>query len=690
MSLNNKFSTELNMHRLLKRQLKRYGVDIEDAPQEFQSFIESISEAYKGFDEDLRQAELTLELSSQELFKVNEELKKNVESKTAEAEDLTTQLESVVNNVTEVIFQTNTIGEWTFLNPAWEELTGYSIQETLNTSFTKYVYKDDKPFSKESLNPLLTGVQDSSRYTIRYITKDGGIRWVEIFVRITKDNEGNFIGTSGTLNDVTERLVAQEEVRRLALVAQKTDNVVIITDKYGKIEWVNEIFTVLTGYELEEVLGKKPGSFLQGEKSSKQTIADIREAIKNRSSYVGEIYNYGKGGKGYWLDISITPIIDENSELQGFIAVESDITQRKKAEEILNDNRAQLSEAQSIAQVGSWEYTVEDQKLTWSDELYRIYEMEIDSPVNMDLYHHLIHREDLPEFHKAVDEAFESKKEYSLEHRVVLADGKQKYILGIGKPIVSEDGEVKALRGTAQDITQRKESENQLLEYAQTLEKTNKELDQFAYVVSHDLKAPLRAINNLSVWIQEDIEDSLTDETREQFGMLRGRVHRLEGLINGILDYSRAGRVKAEKKTIDVRGMVDEIIHSISIPDNYKIHIGDIPTIYSEEVALSQVFSNFISNAVKYNDSDMPEISITCEDIGVFYQFSVADNGSGIEEKFHDRVFKIFQTLQARDTIESTGVGLAIVKKIVEESGGEVWVESKLGEGANFIFQWPK
>ncbi|MCF8366926.1 MAG: hypothetical protein K9H16_14150, partial [Bacteroidales bacterium] len=209
--------------------------------------------------------------------------------------------------------------------------------------------------------------------------------------------------------------------------------------------------------------------------------------------------------------------------------------------------------------------------------------------------------------------------------------------------------------------------------------------------VSHDLKAPLRAINNLSEWIEEDVIEIVNEETRENLQLLRGRVQRMEGLINGILQYSRAGRIKNNNTMVDLRQLLTDIINTSSTKPNAEFIFPDrLPKIYSERVALEQILGNFISNAIKYNDTENPRVEIGFKDTESFWEFSVKDNGPGIQESYHDKIFVIFQTLNARDKVESTGVGLAIVKKLVDDKGGKVWLESKPGEGSTFYFTWPK
>jgi signal transduction histidine kinase len=231
----------------------------------------------------------------------------------------------------------------------------------------------------------------------------------------------------------------------------------------------------------------------------------------------------------------------------------------------------------------------------------------------------------------------------------------------------------------------------QLQDYAESLEKTNQELDKFASIVSHDLKAPLRAIGNLTSWIEDDAGDILTGEVKKNFEMIKGRVVRMEQLINAILDYSKADRIKGEEATVDMGALIHECIEFLE--DDEKAHIcvtGEMPLLFAERTKLSQVFSNLISNAIKYCDKPMAEISIGCESSKEGWVFSVKDNGPGIDPRYHDKIFVIFQTLNRRDEMESTGVGLAIVKKIIEDHGGKIWVESQPGEGSNFKFYWPK
>jgi signal transduction histidine kinase len=223
------------------------------------------------------------------------------------------------------------------------------------------------------------------------------------------------------------------------------------------------------------------------------------------------------------------------------------------------------------------------------------------------------------------------------------------------------------------------------------LERKNNELDQYAYVVSHDLKAPLRGIDNVTRWIEEDAGGSMPAPLKKYVDMMKGRVHRLENLINGLLELARIGRVKKTVEKVDINDLLAEIIDILSPPPGFKIETkGRMPVLYTEKVRLEQVFTNLIANSVKYHHRPDGQVLISCRDLGTVYEFSVKDDGPGIDPEYHERIFVIFQTLKERDAIESTGVGLSIVKKIVEDQKGTIMVKSEPGKGATFIFTWPK
>lgn len=236
-----------------------------------------------------------------------------------------------------------------------------------------------------------------------------------------------------------------------------------------------------------------------------------------------------------------------------------------------------------------------------------------------------------------------------------------------------------------------RESTEQLQRYARDLERRNQELDQFAYVASHDLKAPLRAIVNLSQWIEEDAKDSLAPAVREHLTMMRSRVRRLETLIDGIHRYATATRPDHPPENVDTRALVQEIIDDLNGQRRFTITVPDnLPTVIADRTRLWQVFSNLIANAIKHHHQDHGRIDLGVRDLGAHYEFTVTDDGPGIAREFHERIFVIFQTLTPKDVKDSLGLGLALVKKIVREEGGTISIESTVGQGSTFRFTWPK
>jgi light-regulated signal transduction histidine kinase (bacteriophytochrome) len=228
-------------------------------------------------------------------------------------------------------------------------------------------------------------------------------------------------------------------------------------------------------------------------------------------------------------------------------------------------------------------------------------------------------------------------------------------------------------------------------EQAIRLEQSNRELDQFAYVASHDLKAPLRGIANLTQWIEEDLGDRVSGESREHMRLLKGRVNRMEALIDGILLYSRAGRSRDALERVDVGAMIDDVIELLAPRAEASIVAHPpMPVLMTERVPLQQVLMNLVGNALKYAGRIDSEVSVRASDEGELVHFAVADNGPGIAPQYQERIWQIFQTLAPRDQVEGTGIGLSVVRKLVDARGGRAWVESEPGQGSTFHFTWPR
>jgi PAS domain S-box-containing protein len=277
------------------------------------------------------------------------------------------------------------------------------------------------------------------------------------------------------------------------------------------------------------------------------------------------------------------------------------------------------------------------------------------------------------------------------EEPIAHADGTTHWLTTTKVPLLREDGGCDRLLAVATDITERRQAEEKQSRLIQKLSDVNQELRDFAYVISHDLKAPLRAIQTIADWLRADYADRLDAEGKEHLTLLTNRVNRMQSLIDGVLQYSRIGRTEQGTVPVDLGRVVPEIIENLDAPEHIALRIeSDLPTVDADPTRITQVFQNLLSNAIKYMDKPQGDIVIGCTEEGNFWRFRVSDNGPGIEAKDFERIFKLFQTLTRRDDSESTGIGLTIAKKIVELYGGRIWVESEVGQGTTFFFTFPK
>jgi PAS domain S-box-containing protein len=298
----------------------------------------------------------------------------------------------------------------------------------------------------------------------------------------------------------------------------------------------------------------------------------------------------------------------------------------------------------------------------------------------------LFHPDDVPEIQAAAGRAAAGQSLVGFRCRLRGGDDAWHWL----------DWTVTADRGHGQlyvagrDVTLEVEVQAHLESLHEELRARNRELDQFAYVVSHDLKAPLRAIASLSRFIEEDAGERLDDVTRGHLDKMRDRVARLEAMIDGILRYTKAGRERGSER-IDVAQAARNVVDLLSPRPGIRVDLApDLPHVVGHALQFEQVLANLIGNAIKYHDRDEGRIELLVADAGRHWRFVVRDDGPGIDPSYHERIFSMFQTLQARDSYESTGIGLTIVQKIIKAHGGEIGVESDGKRGTTFWFTWPK
>ena len=402
-------------------------------------------------------------------------------------------------------------------------------------------------------------------------------------------------------------------------------------------------------------------------------------------------------GETRWYSVNARAAEHAGDTVETVVVSFTDVTEQRKAEAELRASEKQLQNAQQIARIGSWKWDIAADEIDWSDELYRIFGLTPDAfePTYENYIQH-IHPDDRETVNTTVQQAIEQRESYELDHRVQQADGTVRYVHSIGEVVLGDDGEPVALQGTAQDVTERHKAERAMERYADDLEERNAELEQFAYVASHDLQEPLRMVSSFLQLLQRRYADQLDETADEYIEYAVDGAKRMQVLIRDLLAYSRVGTRGKPFKPVDMNRTLEVVLTDLgpALGDvDADVQAEPLPTISADETQMRQLLQNLIANAIKFRDDDPPEVRVSAEKVQEgdepVWRFAVADNGIGIDPQYEDRIFQIFQRLHTRDEYEGTGIGLAMCKKIVERHGGRIWFESEPGDGTTFYFTIP-
>jgi signal transduction histidine kinase len=363
------------------------------------------------------------------------------------------------------------------------------------------------------------------------------------------------------------------------------------------------------------------------------------------------------------------------------------------SEQALRVTQARLESTLEASSVGTWTWDIASDRLVADEFTARMFSIAASAAAQglpAAAYLQVVHEADRADVADALERAIQLCGAYDIEYRVRQSHGAFRWVQARGRVESDGAGHATYFHGAVIDITDRKLSELSLRDNNQQLKRSNRDLEDFAYIASHDLKTPLSGIKSAALWLAEDLHD-LSDESRKLLGLMQSRINRMETLLDDLLTYSRVGRTDTAIGETNVGTIFGRIIEVLGPPAHINVRAeGELPVIVTASAQLEHVLRNLINNAIKHHDKQQGEVVLSGKRVGDLVEFVVRDDGPGILPQFHGKIFQLFQTLKRRDEVEGSGMGLALVKKLVEQQNSCITVHSQgNGTGTEFRFQWP-
>ena len=475
-------------------------------------------------------------------------------------------------------------------------------------------------------------------------------------------------------------------------VLDAAPDAMVIVDERGRIALVNSQVERLFGWDREALLGQPVEVLIPARLrgAHEHHRADYFGNPRVRSMGAGlALYGQRRDGTEFPIEVSLSPLVTASGSTLVTAAVR-DVTEQRRAQAALAEGQKRLAEAQEIAHLGSWEWNITQNSVSWSDELYRIYGLAPgEFPATYEAYIARIHPDDRARVHEAVQRAYRTQMPFEFEERVIRPSGEVRWLLSQGRVTCDDRGQPVRMTGTCQDITERKRTEAELAARAEALERSNEELEHFAYVASHDLQEPLRTVASYTQLLQKRFAPD-DPQSRDFARFITEGVHRMQALITDLLAYSRVGRATQPFEAAPLTGALATALsnlHGAISASGATVTHDALPTVSGDHSLLAQVFQNLISNAIKFRGAEPLRIHVAAARDDSQWMLAVRDNGIGIAPEHFDKMFVLFQRLHGRDRYPGTGLGLAICKKIVAHHGGRIWVESE-GEGLGTTFRF--
>ncbi|WP_397364616.1 PAS domain S-box protein [Olleya sp. R77988] len=656
-----------------------------------QEQLEILQRALKREKAARKAAEKILEDKSRVLYETSEKLKESNAQLERHLDEKSSQLQGVFENIVDAYVVMDLQGNVIKFNNAAEDLFGYDIEkEELNV--LDLIYKEDYSYAMQSFMDL-SQQGFFKDYEARVYTKNKGVRWVHINASVIYDQETP-IAAQGIVRDITDQKASDEKLieseNRLASLVVNLDSGIVLEDENRNIVLTNNKFCQLFNIDAKpselvgmdckaasqqnKVLFKDPESFIQR----------MEDIDKNKKAVVGDELEMLDGKI---LERSYMPI-KTGDQFNGYLWTFTDVTLKRTYRKSLEEQKQKYYSIIANMNLGVVEVNNNNEILMVNqsfEEISGYKENEIKGKKSIDVF-------PVKDNEEIVNEEIQKRlkgQSNSYELEVKNKAGEIRYWLISGAPNYDLDGVVIGSIGIHLDITELKNLEIQKEKLLEKLGKSNDELQEYAHIVSHDLKSPLRSIYALVSWLKEDNKGKLDNISLQNISLIETTLEKMEQLITDVLNYSSVGSDNTTKTDVDLNSVVSELITMLYVPDHIEIKaLNVLPNIKGDKTKLQQLFQNLISNAIKFIDKDKGSIIIDVDDFKSHYKFSIQDNGIGIDKKFHDKIFKIFHALKKNK--DSTGIGLSIVKKIVDLHEGEIWLDSEPNIGTTFYFTLKK